>query len=354
MTSEVARLRLTNQQITVHTCASTQDVVVAFGAMQAQEYRSALWAVGLRLANASERDIEQALVSATIVRTWALRGTLHLVAAQDVRWILELVAPGAIIGSAGRRRQLGIDDLALKASRSVLTQALSDGSRLTRDEALVLLERADIKTTGQRGIHILRHLSLEGLLVQTAFTGRQTTFALLDALIPEARPLSREEALAELAWRYFSSHGPATLRDFAWWSGLGVADATVGIELVAGRLACEKTGEAAHWMPITAPIPHTTERVVRVLPGFDEYILGYGDRRSALDDVASARVIRGGMFRPAIVVDGRAVGIWRPGTRTRPSTVMEMFSSLDPATSRALEAALGDYGAFLDGAAASA
>jgi hypothetical protein len=268
--------------------------------------------------------------------------------------MLELVAPRAIAGSAGRRRQLGIDALALKASRSVLEEALSGGGRLARDDALVLLERAGIKTTGQRGIHILRHLSLEGILVQTAFTGSQTAFALLDALVPEASALSREEALGELALRYFGSHGPATLRDFAWWSGMGIGDARAGTELVADRLAGEKIGGTVYWMPVMASATQSTGRIVCVLPCFDEYILGYRDRGSSLDDVASARIIRNGMFRAAILVDGRAIGTWRPGNEERLSCVTEMFSSLDATTSRALDAALSDYDAFLDRPAASA
>ena len=353
MTVDVARVRLTNQQIAVHVHKAARDVVAAFGAMQAQDYRSALWAVGLRLADASQTDIEQALASATIVRTWALRGTLHLVAAQDVRWVLDLVAPKVIAGSGGRRRQLEIDDGTLDVGRRVLEKALSDGGRLTRDEVFVLLERAGIKTTGQRGIHILRQLSLEGLLVQTAFTGRQAVFALLDAVIPQAPTLSREEALGELAWRYFSTHGPATVRDFAWWSGLRVADARVGTELVAGRLAGEKIGDAVYWMPIALSTSRPTRRSVSVLPSFDEYILGYEDRGAALDGVASARIIRRGMFRPAIVVDGHAVGTWRPGNGKRASSVEEMFSSLDAATSRSLAAALGDHDAFLEKPAGS-
>lgn len=352
-----------NQQIAVHAHTTARDVVGAFGAMQAQEYRSALWAVGLRLANTTQRDVEQALASAAIVRTWTLRGTLHLVAAEDVRWMLGLVGRKVIAGGAGRLRQLGIDDLVLKASRRVLDKGLSEGGRLTRGDAFLLLERAGIATADQRGIHILQQLSLKGLLVQTTFTGRQTTFVLLDAVVPRAAALSREESLAELAWRYFSSHGPATLRDFAWWSGLGVAEARAGIELAAGRLTSEKIGDAVHWMPIAPPapapmVPSTsappappspvpTGRIVHVLPGFDEYILGYQDRRSALDDVASAQIVRNGVFRPAIVADGRAIGTWRPGNGRRVSSVGEMFSPFDAETSRAVGAALRDYDVFL-------
>jgi len=353
MTDDVARLRLANQQITVHTHTTARDVVAAFGAMQAQEYRSALWAVGVRLGNATQRDVEQPLASAAIVRTWALRGTLHLVAAEDVRWILDLVGRKVVAGSAGRLRQLGIGDLELEASRHALEKGFSDGGGLTRSDAFLLLERAGIATADQRGIHILQQLSLKGLLVQTAFTGRQTTFALLDAVIPGAAARSREEALAELAWRYFSSHGPATLRDFAWWSGLGVAEARAATELATGRLTSEKIGDAVHWMPIVPSSPGLISpapagRIVHVLPGFDEYILGYQDRRSALSGLAAERIIvRNGVFRPAIVADGRAIGTWRPGNGTRPSSVAEVFSPFDAETSRAVRAALDEHDLFV-------
>jgi hypothetical protein len=354
MTADIARLRLTNQQIAVPVHKTALGVVAAFGAMQAQEYRSALWALGLRLAGVTASDIERALASVAIVRTWTLRGTLHLVAARDVRWMLDLVAPGAIARSGGRRRQLGIDDPALNASRSVLEKAMSEDGRLTRDEAFLLLERAGIKTIGQRGIHILRHLSLEGLLVQTASNGRQATFALLDAVIPEARALSREEALGELACRYFSSHGPATLRDFAWWSGLGVTNAKAGTEVAADRLVSEEIGDTVHWTPTMPSAPQSTGHIVHVLPGFDEYILGYKDRRSMLDRVAAARITRNGVFRPAIAVDGHIKGIWKPGNGVRASSVTELFSSLDPVTSKALDTALGDHDTFLGRPATSA
>jgi len=347
MTVEIARLRLANQQIAVPKHTAARDVVAAFGAMQAQEYGSSLWAVGLRMANAVKGDIEQALASAAIVRTWTLRGTLHLVAAQDVRWMLDLVAPRAIARSAHRLRQLDIDDVVIKTSRGLLDEALSDGGRLTRNEAFVLLERAGIQTTGQRGIHILRRLSLDGLLVQTAFAVGQATFGLLDALIPERSALSREEALAQLAWRYFSSHGPATVKDFAWWSAITAADATTGIQMVSDRLESAKIGDAVYWMPVMPSPLQSPLPAVRVLPGFDEYILGYVDRRHALGDVASARIVRNGMFLPAIVVDACAVGIWRPGNGRSASRVAEMFSSLDPATSHAVDAALGRYDAFV-------
>jgi hypothetical protein len=348
---DIARLRLANQQITAHTNMSPQQVVAALGAMQAQDYRSALWAVGLRLSEASEADIERAVAGGAIVRTWAMRGTLHFLASADVRWILGLLAPRIMAGSAYRRRQLEIDDLTLARSRDLFADALFHGRLLARDESMNLLEGAGIKTTGQRGIHILRQLSLEGLLCQATVRGRQPTFALLDEWVPEAETMDREDALAELACRYFGSHGPATLRDFVWWSGLTAADAKAGIELAKTRLAREKADDAVYWMPAKSSASQQVAPVVCLLPGFDEYILGYADREIAMDAVAFQRIVPGGngVFRPTIVVDGRVVGTWRLGNKTSASPVIDLFSSLDAAASHSLTKALRDYEGFARG-----
>jgi DNA glycosylase AlkZ-like len=348
---DIARLRLANQQITAHTSKTPQEVVAALGAIQAQDYRSAIWAVGLRLSEASEADIERAVAGGAIVRTWAMRGTLHFLASADVRWILGLLAPRVMAGNAYRRRQLEIDDATLARSRDLFADALSHGRRLARAEAMNLLEGAGIKTTGQRGIHILGHLSLEGLLCQATVEGRQPTFALLDEWAPDAETMSLEDALAELACRYFSSHGPATLRDFVWWSGLTAADAKAGIELAKTRFAREQAGDTVYWMPAQSSASQQAARVVCLLPGFDEYILGYADREIALDAVASQRIVPGGngVFRPTIVVDGRVVGTWRLVNKTRASPVIDLFSSLDAAASRSLTKALRDYESFARG-----
>ena len=341
---DMARLRLANQQITAHGCKKPQDVVAALGAMQAQDYRSALWAVGLRLPGASEADIERAVAAAAIVRTWALRGTLHFLAATDVRGILGLVAPRVIAAGAHRRRQLEIDETTLARSRALFQDALSHKRVLARAEAMNLLESAGITTTGQRGIHILRQLSLEGVLCQAALQGRQQTFALLNDWVPEVGMMDPERALGGLTYRYFRSHGPATLRDFVWWSGLTVADARTGMDLAQTRLVREKVGDTEYWMSPESTSPGEAPRALYLLPGFDEYVLGYADRKIVLDAVAAERIVPGsGVFRPAIVADGRVVGTWRLGNRTRGASVVDMFSQLDAATSDALSRALRDY-----------
>ena len=347
---DIARLRLANQQISSHRSTTPQEVVATMGAMQAQDYRSVLWAVGLRLPNAGEAEIEQAVAGATIVRTWAMRGTMHLVAAADVRWMLELLGRRALARSAHRRRQLEIDDRTIARSRDLLGEALSGGRLLARDEALKVLERAGIKTTGQRGVHILQYLAVDGLLCQAPPRGRQPTFALLDEWTPRAETKSREAGLAELTRRYFCSHGPATLQDLMWWSGLTAADAKLGLELAKTWLARAEIDGTVYWMPPTQPSPQVAPALI-LLPAYDEYVLGYADRKIALDGVASQRIVPGGngVFHPTIVRDGRVVGRWRLGNKTRASSTIDLFTPLDDASMDALAAALHDYDRFVRG-----
>ena len=353
---DIARLRLANQQITVQTCETPRDVVAALGAMQAQDYRSALWAVGLRLSGSCEADVERTVAGATVVRTWALRGTLHFLAATDVRWILGLVAPRVIAAGAYRRRQLEIDDSTLARSRDLFLDVLSPGRLLARTEAMGLLESAGIKTSGQRGIHILWQLTLEGLLCQATPQGRQQTFALLKDWVPQGETKDRGGALTELASRYFTSHGPATLSDFVWWSGLTVADARIGVALAQTRLARANLADSEYWMSKELTSPGEASRDVYLLPGFDEYVLGYADREIALDAIAAPRIVPGGngVFRPTIVVNGRVVGTWRLGNLTRGASIVDIFSPLDAAASDSLSQALRDYDDYISGFARTA
>jgi hypothetical protein len=347
--SELARVRLANQQISVHPHRLPEDVVRSFGAMQGQDYRNGLWAIGLRSPETSEAAVEEARAGAAIVRTWAMRGTLHFVAAADVRWIVALLAPRVIAGSAYRRRQLEIDATTLTRSRAALGTALSGGKSLSRREALAVLDAEGIQTVGQRGIHILRHLSLEGLLCQATARAGQSTFALLDEWVPGGRTMDRDAALAELAHRYFTSHGPATFPDFVWWSGLTVADARVALGLTEDALQSETVGDVTYWMPPEMPLPRPVAPIVSLLPAFDEYILGYTDRRLAMDSDTFQRIVPGGngVFRPVVLVDGRVVGTWRLGNSARPSAVVELFSTLTPVAARGVTAALRLCDAFV-------
>lgn len=182
--------------------------------------------------NAVEADIEQALADRTIIRTWPMRGTLHFVAATDVRWMLELLTPRIVANNAQRLlRQFGLDEAVFARSKDLFVRALQGGKRLARNAMYEVLEAGGVSTAGQRGLHILGRLAQAGVICFGAREGKQQTFALLDEWAPTARRMARDEALAEIARRYFTSHGPATLQDFAWWSGLTVANAQAALEL---------------------------------------------------------------------------------------------------------------------------
>jgi hypothetical protein len=320
----LAARRLINQQIAATTCATPAEIVAHLLAMQAQDYLGTLWAAGLRLPGSTERDIEAALDDRLIVRTWPLRGTLHIVAAADVRWLLDLLAPRQLAKQAGRRRQLGIDAETLAHSRTVCQQALEGGKQLERGAMFATLEANGVSTAGQRGIHILGHLAQEGLLCLGPRAGKQFTFTLLDEWVPHARTLGRAEALAELARRYFRGHGPATVQDFAWWAGLTLGDARAALAAAAPHLAQETVGGEVYWQAAGAPAVDVNRLAdsAWLLPGFDEYLLGYTERSAALAPQHAPLTHPGanGMFLPVIVLSGRVVGVWKRSWRSARSS----------------------------------
>ena len=347
---EIARLRLANQQIALHPGKTPGDVVAALGAVQAQDYRSALWAIGLRLPAATEADVERAVADRTIVRTWPMRGTLHFVRATDVRWMLGLLASRAVARSAYRRRQLGLEDTDIVRGRHVLVEALQGGRQRTRPEMMDALQCAGIETVEQRGNHIVRALAQEGLICLATHRGAQPTFALLSEWVPDARALDRDEALCELARRYFAGHGPATLQDLLWWSGLTTAEALSAVELAGHDLARYTVGDTVYWMPPALPDLPPVATAVHLLPAFDEYLLGYRDRSAVLDADAGRRVVPGGngMFLPIIVVNGRVAGTWKASrSKHAVAVARDLFSSLAATESRALDTAVEEYARFV-------
>lgn len=348
---DIAHRRLRSQHIAGAGGKEPGAVVAWLGAVQAQDYLGALWALGLRTKAATEKTIEQAIADRTVVRTWPLRGTLHFVAPADVRWMLALLAPRVIAGRRSRYRQLGLDQADFDRSRDLLTRALEGGRQLTRDALYETLDAAGISTTGQRGIHILARLAQDGLLCFATRQGKQQTFALLEEWVPPARPLEREEALAELAGRYFTSHGPATLPDFTWWSGLTTADAKAGIELAGPRLEREVLDGRAYWSAAATSdagrTRHPKSPAAYLLPPFDEYLVAYRDR-SAVLDAARGLISRNGIFYPTIVLDGRVAGTWKRVFKKGSAVItLSPFAPLGKKERHAVAEAAERYGAFL-------
>jgi hypothetical protein len=331
--NDIARLRLLNQGIADPRFTSPHAVVSWFGAMQAQDFVGALWAVGLRMRRAVEADVERALVERTIVRSWPLRGTLHFVAAEDLRWMLELLGPRMIGRNASRLlRYFELDRAVLRRCRTVVSRALKGGGRLTRGELYDVLQRARIRTSQSRGLHIIFSLAHERLICFGPRQAKQPTFVLLDEWLTASKQLKGDEALHELARRYFASHGPATATDFAWWSGLPAGEAKRAMEMIG---------------PMNAIAPPA--RGAWLIPAFDEYLVAYKDRSAALDPAFTKHVnAGGGLLNPTIVVGGEVVGTWkRVATKDGVVITRNLFRPLKKNEERMVRDATARYATFI-------
>lgn len=342
--------RLLNQGIATGLPGGPEGVVSFLGAMQAQDYSSALWAIGLRSPGATEQGVEQAVAERRIVRTWPMRGTLHFVAADDVRWMLRLLTPRVIAGTVRRTRELELDASTFARCRKVLARALQGGACLTREAVLERLEQAGISTAGGRGYHILFRLAQEELICFGPRSGKAHTFVLLDEWIPRSRILDRDEALAEVARRYFTSHGPATMQDFVWWSGLTVTDARVGLAGASGELRCLPLDGFDYWCAQKAPPSEPIADAVHFLPSFDEYLLGYKDRGAVLDDVHRGKVNPGnnGVFMNTLLVQGRVSATWKRVIRKKTVGItVNAFAPFRKSDRITLQASAQRYARFL-------
>ena len=332
---------------------SPHDVVSHLCALQAQDYLGSLWAIGLRTTGCTQADIEAAITDRTIVRTWPMRGTLHFVAAEDVRWMLDLLAPRVIQRSAGRNLQLGLDAETIALAGELFARALAGGARLTRGEMMGLLGEAGISTEGQRGYHLLWHHAQGGLICLGPMDGKQQTFVLLDEWVPPAEPLPRDEALARIARRYAVGHGPVAAEDLARWAGLTTTEARAALAGASDSLARTDSDGVEYWAAPDEPdaAPSTTPSArVHLLPAFDEFIIGYADRRPVLGehfDEFNSAVSSNGMFSPTVIADGRVVGLWKRTLRR--SDVRVAVTPFEPLGVHrdALTDAARRYGRFL-------
>jgi hypothetical protein len=328
-------------------------------ASQAQNLQESLWAVGLRVPGAGLTDVRAALDSGNVVRSWPMRGTLHLVAPEDLHWMLGLTAERLTRSIAGRHRELDITWADIEKCRDVALERVASAGSLSRAELFGVFEEAGQPTTGQRGIHILGTLCRHGWLVQGPLAGNQQLLVAFDEWIPESRKLGRQEGIAEFALRYFRSHGPATLRDFAWWTQIPLSDVRPAFEQVSGQLVELEFGGSRYWMsPETASLLDDGvpgQRSVLLLPGFDEFLLGYQDRSLVLAPAHSNRIVPGGngVFKKTLVAGGEVIGTWAgPGKGRSAAVVPELFDEAKPlgaGAQAAFDRASQQYVAFLAG-----
>lgn len=336
--------RLYHQRITHPRFKDAGEVVAWLGAMQGQDYAGTKWAFGLRLPGSTDADIEQAINDKLIMRTWGLRGTLHYVAPADIHWLVGLIAPRQISGNARRYKELELDEPTLLRARDLIAEALQGGKHLTRDELFAMLQANGISTAGQRGFYMLQRPGLERLIYQGAMRRNVTTFLALDP----GQTLPQDEAAAHLARRYFTSHGPAALTDFVGWSGLLISEARAGLESIKSELIEETIDDQSYWL--SPEIPQKPERSLYLLPGFDEYVLGYKNRDDVLDPQFANAICPGGngMFMSTIVSDGHIIGTWkRTVKKMMVEIALEPFHRLDDYQMEAIRDAAEGYGKFL-------
>ena len=348
---DIAHQRLHNQLIARHTFEKPGDVVQWLGAVQAQDFAGAKWALGLRMQGATDESIEQAFADGTILRTHVMRPTWHFVAPADIRWMLALTAPRVNAANAYYYRRLELDDAIFTRSNAVLAKALQGGKQLTRPELVSVLRQAGITADDLlRFAHIIMHAELDGIICSGARRGKQFTYALLEERAPQAKTLERNEALAEFARRYFTSHGPATLQDFVWWSGLSVADARAGLAMVTSQLIHEDVDGRTYWFSTSTPPARDLSQTIYLLPNFDEYTVGYTDRSAVFDAPDATKFdARGNVLNQIIVLNGRVVGTWKRTIKKDTVNITpSFFAPLNEAETRALAASANRYGAFLN------
>jgi len=348
----VARRRLAAQLLTGVPAASPAEAVRHMLAMQGQDYPGAKLSAGLR-SGTGEAQVEAALDAGEIVRSWPMRGTLHLVAAEDLPWMLELTAERSTASAAQRRAILGITLEEIERAREIAVEALPGRATLTRAALLEAIEAGGVSVAGQRGYHFLWFLAQTGTLVLGATEGRQQTYARLDAWVPNPRRLERDEALGELALRYFRSHGPAVPDDLTRWSGLTMRDVRRGIAVAGAGLASVDLGGRAYLVgaeALDAAAVEAEDAGVLLLPGFDEYVLGYRDRTAILAPERQEAIVPGnnGMFKATIVVDGEVVGTWGKKAGARGVTIEPApFEALSGEATAGLAEAAAAYGRFM-------
>lgn len=348
--ADVRRARLRSLLLTKGSRRGVLEVAEWFGAMQAQDLASGAWSFGARCVGLVDDDVQAAQERREVLRTWPMRGTVHFVPARDAAWMVALMSKRPLAGGVARRGYLGITLDLVDRAVAVVEAALRGGKVLTRDECVAALQNAGLPTAGQVSYHLLWYGSQLGVLCQGPPRGKEHTFTLLSEWVPDPARPGREEGLAIMARRYFRGHGPASEKDFARWTGLSLTECREGIAGVGEELV--RVDTSAGPMLAAAAVLDDASPVRRhaVLPGFDEFMLGYGDRSLLLEPKHFKTVVPGsnGVFQATMVKDGRAVAVWK---RTiKPKTVDITTIQLVPvgdADRRAFEREFAAYGAFL-------
>jgi hypothetical protein len=344
--NEIVFRRMVQQQLAAPSFPTPAQVVGWLGAVQAQEYESAKWALQLRLPRPAAQAIEQAFQDGQILRTHVLRPTWHFVTPADIRWLQQLTAPRVKAALASSDRMLGLDeDLRRRAFRAI-DQELR-GRQMTRAELAGVLAGVGIDASGQRLAHLVMHAELDCLLCSGPRRGSQHTYMLLEERVPPQPDRTREEALAELAHRYFNSRGPAQVRDFSWWSGLTMVDARAAIALLTDLRGETLDGKTWYALPNERLTALEQAPLALLLPNYDELLISYSDRGDIVDP-ARVRDVLFSFASGSILLDGQIAGLWKRSVDRRSASIaITPFRALLPAEQGAVDEAARRYEEFI-------
>ena len=349
MTEDIARIRLHNQQLISPNYKRPAQIVQWFGAMQAQDYAAAKWAIALRSKDLTDADIEQAFNAGEILRTHIMRPTWHFVTPADIRWLLALTAPRVKRFNGYYYRQSGLDKTIFEKGNAVIKNALQGGKQLTRTELKSELDRHKVPTENLGLTYTIMQAELDGVVCSGGRLGKQFTYMLLDERAPKTEEISQEEALAKLIKRYLQSHGPAQLQDFVWWSGLTMSDAKKGMEFIKSEVRIEEKNGKTYWS-LEAIKKSNDSHDALLIPGFDEYFIAYKDRSDILDKKYAKQLNQGGgMINGAILAEGKMIGGWkRTFAKGNVIITMELFEKGSASLEHALEKQAKRYGEFIN------
>ncbi|NMC80539.1 MAG: winged helix DNA-binding domain-containing protein [Chloroflexi bacterium] len=320
--------------------------------VQAQDLPAGRLSVRARSTGLTDAGVEQARgEERSILWTWCMRGTLHLVTAEDGRWLIPFLGPRLVASNRRRASQLGWDEERAAIAIGLLQESLREHGALTRPEVVRLLQANHLPFDGQATVHLLYRAVLQGALCIGAYRGKQRTYTLADAWLGEWQTPPPEEALARIARRYWAGYGPATVEDLACWSGLKIRDARQAWQLVADQLVeAELDGHAVWLLKDQLPwLEEPFQSTVRLLPRFDTYLLGYLDRSLIVDPAYARRYIySGGIIYPVLLVDGQALGTWKSKRKKAGLEVrVQPFEPLAAGLLPSNESEVADLGRFL-------
>lgn len=345
---EILSLRLSNHQLAGTEIKEPHNLVSWMGAMQSQSFEMAKWGIGCRMPGITNQMLDKALDKGDILRLHILRPTWHFVSKDDIYWMLDLSTPRVRKAIASSDKELGLTENFIKKTNAIIEKALAKDSNLTRQELQDIINNAGLKADSRTITHIMYHAELGGIVCNGIVRRKKQTYALLEEKVPKPKEIfNKDESLYKLAYKYFQSHGPATLQDFIWWSGLTATECRRAVDLIKDDFIFEVIGEQTYIFH-RASVPTKEVNLINLLPAFDEFIVSYKDRKETLHIDHHKKIITSpGIFQPSISKDGKTIGSWRKLPKKEISISTEHFYPCSKLTEKLINKASGKFRFYL-------